>query len=122
MTFATFTPPMGASTSFSLGTTEDFAPSVLRNNYGDGYSQRTPDGLNTTLRKLSPRWENLTYDEASTMISFFVARRGVDPFYFQLPGAVTIRKWICTKWSRTYTGETTCGIQAQWEEVVDPDV
>ncbi|QIG76831.1 minor tail protein M [Rhizobium phage RHph_Y1_11] len=121
MTFPTFVPPFGTNTKFAPGTSEDHTPSILVNNFGDGYVQRTPDGLNHDLARLSPKFEVMTYAEAETIMAFFKARKGTEPFWFQLPGAASPQKWVCTSWSRSWDGEVTQSVTANFQEVVDAE-
>lgn len=119
MAFATFVPPYGASTKFEAGAVEDHEPRVLTAGFGDGYEQRTPDGINTDLATVSPSWPALTWGQGQTIVDFFAARKGVTPFYFTMPGESTPRKWIAKKWSRRFDTDQLVTISAQWKEVVD---
>jgi phage-related protein len=121
MAFPTFVPPNGVNTTFSPGSSEDHQPAVLANNFGDGYTQRMPDGLNHDLAKLSPKFDVLTWAQAETIMAFFKAQKGCLPFYFTRPGAGSPQKWICPRWSRVWDGEVTSGVTADFQEVVDAD-
>lgn len=74
-------------------------PRVLSQSYGDGYTQRVRDGINTIL----PGWE-LTFSNRTMAVyqairDFLRARGGVEAFLFTPPGESTARKVICPKWT-----------------------
>lgn len=119
MAFQTFIPPVGAS--FSTGTSESREPRVLAAQFGDGYTQRAGDGINANPGELSPSWNVLLEGEAQAILNFFASHKGYIPFKFKLPGEATARKWICTKWNRTWATNRTVDVTATWKEVFDPD-
>lgn len=118
MPFPTFTPPSGVSLSPGSATTHE--PRVLRADFGDGYVQRTGDGLNALSRKLEATFQALTNTEADAILSFFEDRKGYLPFLWTLPGEATPRQWIAKSWRRTFSGKGIAEITAGLEETFDP--
>lgn len=72
-----FTPDYGAQA--------DSVPRVRKAQFGEGYTQRSGDGLNPVLRRWALQFSNLTKVRADALESFFRARAGVEPFEFVTP-------------------------------------
>lgn len=117
MTIASFSPPVGPSVG---GTSRSVTPRVRRNQYGDGYSQRTPDGINTFPRKATLRWNMLSYADAQAIEDFFVGLGGSAPFSYTLPGESTARKWTVVSWERSELDGQLQQVTAQLVEEFDP--
>ncbi|WP_011581218.1 MULTISPECIES: phage tail protein [Chelativorans] len=117
MAYPVFTPP--GIVDISPGSTLTVKPRVRRAGFGDGYSQRTGDGLNAINRECSAVFSVLTSDEADALTSFFEERAGYKPFLWTLPGESVERKWIASEWQKTYA-DGAIDISAAFEEVFDP--
>lgn len=103
MTLPVFTPPIPPS----AGTETDFQAKILKADFGDGYTQRSADGLNNVKRSTTLAWNNLSIDEAQALEDFFVARGGWEPFIYSLSDDVP-RQWIVeTDWKRTRDAPNT---------------
>lgn len=63
----TFTPPVEPS----YGTSKDVVFRTLTNDFGDGYQQSTPDGINDKTDVWSVQWGNVTDADAMTLMNFF---------------------------------------------------
>lgn len=77
---------------------------VYEAEFGDGYSQPTPAGINNVRRTVDLRWDALTMDQMHEIDGFFTARRGAEPFWFQPFGMATSLKWICKEWASSHEG------------------
>lgn len=53
--------------------------------FGDGYSMRMRDGINTTVRSWNVTWSVISKEDADALMSFFEQMGGVDSFYFIMP-------------------------------------
>jgi phage-related protein len=93
----TFTPSVDPSAS---GTSKDTVAQVKRAEFGDGYSQRARDGLNSVKRTVTLSWDALTTAEADALESFFETQAGADLFTYTLPQESTAYKWTCSHWRR----------------------
>ncbi|MGE0253509.1 MAG: phage tail protein [Alphaproteobacteria bacterium] len=91
---------------------------VLRAGFGDGYSQRAGDGLNSVVNSWSVVWNALTSDEADYIDGFLAARGGHEAFSWTAPGEDVPRLWICESWSRTprRAGDSRGHMAATFEE------
>lgn len=74
----------GGSTSYRLNVAQ----------FGDGYSQRTPDGINYIQRKWTVAWDNLTASELTTVQTFLDIIGDGQYFTWQPPGLGASLKWI----------------------------
>lgn len=82
----TFTPPVGIS--FSSSVTKLYRN--LRNDFGDGYSQITGDGINSVREVWNLSWDTLTDAQADTIEAFLDAQGGI-PFNWETPRGETKR-------------------------------
>jgi phage-related protein len=115
MTTPTFTPPVGPGPASVKATT----PRVLMARFGDGYSQRTPDGLNYNGRSVSLDWTALSSTDADTIEAFFIARGGSEAFYYTLPLESTTYKWTNGPVKRNYLGANTVGLNVTLTQEFD---
>ena len=74
---------------------------ILSAQFGDGYTQETPDGINHIRSVWRLKWDALTPAQADAIEAFFVAQKGTTPFWWK---EVSTGPWIkvtCKEWSRT---------------------
>lgn len=95
MALPTFEPPVPPSPGTE--TTPKYKLRIA--NFGDGYTQATPDGLNHVRRTVRLRWDVLTVAQAEYIESFLIARGGYEPFLYALSDDET-RQWICREHTR----------------------
>lgn len=79
----------------SPGTTKTKDDRKLKAEFGDGYSLRVLDGLNSDIELWSMVWNNLTRAEKNVICDFLDARAGVEPFMYTMPGDEVEKQWIC---------------------------
>lgn len=72
---------------------------VGNNQFGDGYSQRVPDGLNTMLRSTTLTYTDRPTVEKETLRIFLEAQAGVTNFDWQPEGEPVSSKWYAPKWT-----------------------
>lgn len=111
MALKTFTPPIGPSPGTG------FKPTLkIRDaEFGDGYSQPTPDGINHIKNSVSLKWDGLTYDQMEEIHAFFMDHKGTIPFYYRPFGTRTSAKWTC----REFQHNTDDGIWEYSAELVE---
>lgn len=100
MALTTFNPPVKPSP----GTNVSRDLKILEAEFGDGYSQPTPDGLNHIKHKVKLQWNGLTEVEYTAINAFFTARGGTEAFYYQPAGFSTPLKWRCKEWDFSLNG------------------
>lgn len=88
---------------------------ILKQDFGDGYSQRAGDGINTTV----DTWD-IEFRGTSTVIDGIVtvleSKAGHTNFTWSYAGT---QKWICKQWSYADLGGDTRSLSATFEEVFD---
>ena len=101
----TFTAPVNPT----YGSTQTIKRRVLTTQFGDGYTQRTGDGLNTIIREWSLRWENLPKADTDTIENFFLALADGESFDWTPPESVTSYRWVIKDdtWTRSKVGFET---------------
>jgi phage-related protein len=118
MAYPTFTPP--GLVRVDVGSSISVKPRVRRADFGDGYSQRSGDGLNALGRKVEINFTNLELSEGKTIEAFFEERAGYKPFLWTFPHETTPRQWICTEWRKNLSAPRTYSVSAAFEETFDP--
>ena len=98
----------------SSGLTRAMTPRNLGASFGDGYGETVPDGINTLLMKLEPRWTLLSFAEGDAL-NLFLSQQHGKSFYWKLPREAGLRRWKCPEWSFV-EGSTTSEISAKFEE------
>ncbi|WP_319520194.1 phage tail protein [uncultured Martelella sp.] len=92
---------------------------TLETRFGDGYSQRGGDGLNTTGVTFNAMWPGLTLEEADRIEAFFLSLRGFHAFEWKLPRDREAKLYRCKSWTRTGAGGAHDTINATIERVYD---
>lgn len=95
-----FKPPIGPSP----GTTFERKVNLLKAEFGDGYSQPTPKGLNHIRKILKLKWGALTLEQRDEIEVFFSDREGYKPFYYKPYGENNAMKWTCEEWTSVRDG------------------
>ena len=96
MALATFNP----SIKPSPGTGIKLAIKLLEAEFGDGYSQTLPDGINHIKKTLSLKWDILDDAQVAEIFGFFTTQGGYIPFLYQPVGEAAPIKWRCKEWTR----------------------
>lgn len=111
MALPTFRPPVGPSP----GTAHKRQVSLFEAEFGDGYSQPTPKGINHIRKTVSLAWNVLTYEQMREIVGFFERMGGNQPFYFHPFGDPAFRKWTCKEWAES-TDEGVWSVRAELVE------
>lgn len=91
-------------------------PRIKKVEFGDGYTQEAPDGLNYNLYTWGLNWETLTQTEKTTMENFLVARKGYETFLWSDPSAIQYRV-KCRSWSVTEIAPKIYSIKCTFNQV-----
>lgn len=91
-------------------------PRVLTAQFGDGYGQDSPDGLNALPQQWSLKFEDIYAHEALAIRAFLVARKGVEKFQFrtQLGETITVK---CREWDVEPAKKDRLTVTATFEQV-----
>lgn len=117
MSIETFDPSVQPSYPMPTRTTAN----VLQISFGDGYSQRTADGLNAIKDVVSVVWDMIDLDPKNEIVDFFVSHAGYKAFLWTPPGGDTEKKWICKQWGVDPVPTDLFTVTAEIEEVFDLD-
>lgn len=90
------------------GAKTDSEPRIITANFGDGYSQRAPKGINPQLDKHSVSFRDTTA-EVMRMVAFLKSHGGYKAFLFVPHGKFTDELVICKKWDVAH--------HARWSEL-----
>jgi phage-related protein len=112
----TFNPSVTPQTS---GTNRTSSAAVNTAQFGDGYSQRARDGINSISRSLVLNWDYLTFDEAADLDSFFESHGGDEAFLYWVAGDSAQRMWTCAGWRNGYEYGVGGSYSATLKEVFD---
>lgn len=109
MPLDTFTPPQDPSPG---QTGKTVTARTLRAQFGDSYSQRSPDGLNSVTESVVLNWPMLSPTNAQTLDDFFAAKQGATAFIYTLPWEETEKIWTAPSWRRGNPESTHQDFQA----------
>lgn len=72
---------------------------VLTAQFGNGYNQRTPDGVNNVIETWNIQSIPTSATDMATIVSFLSGKYGTTAFLWTPPGASSALKWICKNYS-----------------------
>lgn len=102
----------------SYNHTVNMQPSIRSIRFGDGYEQRIPDGIHTTLLKLDLIFDLRNAAESTAINHFLEKRKGAESFVFTPSSPFDLSKlFVCKTWSSTYGFYDNFSIRAEFEEV-----
>lgn len=88
--------------------------------FGDGYSQRAADGLNSVGRVWSLTWQNRPNADVTTLYDFLVGKLGFEAFEWTAPDESSPRLWVCREGvTKTPVTAGYSTLTAEFEEVFD---
>lgn len=102
------------------GTSKKTTIRTLETGFGDGYSQRAGDGINTTDNELNLEWVG-SDTNIDALIAHFVERAGYQAFTIAdatIAGSVAY-KWICKEWAPHDITDDTKSLTATLKRVYD---
>jgi phage-related protein len=85
----------------SSGTGNKPEMKLLAAEFGDGYTQVAPDGMNHIRRTLTLKWDLLTPDQMFEITRFFTDHGGSVPFWYQPSNESKPVKWTCKDFDDT---------------------
>lgn len=115
MPLTTFAPAVAPSSPIDVSV----QPRILVAQFGDGYEQRSGDGLNSMREQVTLRWDHIKTADADAILTFFESRAGHEAFYYTLPGGGTQKKYRCVSWQRTRLEASMDSVAARLVQVFD---
>lgn len=101
------------------GMTREVSHRVAKNNFGDGYTQRVLDGLNTKKEIWQLRWKNIPTAEKDAIVNFLNERAGYQAFSWTAPGSGVSLYYTCEKFSVSPVWVGYWSVSATFEQVYD---
>lgn len=93
-------------------------PNVKTVQFGDGYEQSIPDGINNTLLKLEINFDLRNESEARAINHFFNQRKGAESFVFTPTAPYNLEKLFkCRGWSSVFVFYDNYSIRCRLDEV-----
>lgn len=93
-------------------------PKVWTSQFGEGYEQRTGEGLHALNRKWSLEFADRNPTDADAMEAFLVALNGIQHFTWTPPSGA-VGQWVCREWRRAAVGYNNWTISAEFDEVFE---
>jgi len=87
--------------------------------FGDGYSQRAPKGINNTKDSVPLNWTNLTKVEMIVLRDFCIAHSGGQTFYFTLEDEDDPKKFALMSYVRKYVSYDNYTFTLNMKQVYD---
>lgn len=98
----------------------DQSPRTKFIQFGDGYLQRTKDGINNNLINVNLSFENRDLAESTAINHFLYQRESVQTFtWYPPPPFNKKKKFICKKWTSVMNFYNNFTIRAEFNEVVN---
>lgn len=86
---------------------------------GDGYTLRTPEGINHIRDAWSPVWPDITEAQALSTFAWLKARLKLKPFLWPDPQGV-LKQVVCQEVHLTYNQFNCLGVSASFEQDFNP--
>lgn len=97
---------------------KNISPRVNSVQFGDGYEQRSPNGINNILLKMDYVFSERSLSEATAILHFLNQRKGVEWFYFTPERPYNQeKKFVCKEWTDTEVFYNNHSIRASFQEV-----
>jgi len=103
-----------------FGSQANYKPRVRMAQFGDGYQQRVADGINTSPATWPLAFTNRDDTERDGILSFLVARNGVESFDWTPPFGGASIKVTCAEWDWTPARFNVNTITATFMQVFEP--
>jgi phage-related protein len=97
------------------GSSASVKPRIRKIQFGDGYSQRSADGINNDLKTFKLAFTLLDATTYNAILSFFETRGGTTPFTWT-PHGRTEGYYVCEEWEESF--DYTGSISATFIEVM----
>lgn len=95
-------------------------PKVTAVQFGDGYTQRQPQGINSNPKSFDLTFSTRDNSEADAIEAFLDTQGAVYAFDFTPPYATSSLRVVCAKWARSYDSATFSTVTATFMEVFEP--
>ena len=95
-------------------------PKVIYHQFGDGYSQRSSDGMNHQRLVFDVIFQDCGDKEIKSLLAFFEYKGGTSYFYYTIPEPYNTRKkFTCKNWRHQFVSYNRHNLTAQFSEEFD---
>lgn len=104
----------------SYGSSVNHKPFVQHVKFGEGYSQRIADSINSNLLQINLTFDKRRKKETAAILHFLHARKGVETFLFSPPEPYNTQikaHFVCPDWQSNFTFFDNYNISATFIEV-----
>lgn len=98
------------------GAQVEVEPRVLVSRFGDGYTQRVADGINTMPEVWNLSFTLRSSSEATAITDFLKAQGGTTAFDWTTPEGLA-KRFVCPSWKKSPAGWNNYTVNARFEEV-----
>lgn len=92
---------------------------VNKSKFGDGYVQRSVNGINSLGESLKLNFTVRTKTEILAIESFLEAANGTSSFYYTTPGG-SAKRYTCDAWDPNYIHDGDAELACTFERVFEP--
>ncbi len=101
------------------GSSRNVKSRFLRADLGDGYDQRSGDGIQTVKEEWNVEFVALDQTSANTLVAFFANLEGYQKFEWTPFRQSVAKKFICVEWSESFMGRSLTTVSASFTQVFD---
>jgi len=101
------------------GYTKTTTPRILLNQFGDGYAQRTVDGINNLKNEWQLTFTSRSISEANAILAAIEATNGVDYLTWTPPQELIEVKVVASNWSSQYESAISRTVNVTFTQVFD---
>lgn len=103
------------------GTQFSYEANIIKAQFGDGYEQRVPNGINYKRDLINIVWQNISLAQRTTIINALAtARYGADYLTYTPPGESTAKKFVQEgSWQSQTLGGNTYTMSVPFRQVFD---
>lgn len=120
-------PPAPTTIRADRGLSRQVSFAILKANFGDGYSQRARNGINSKKEALSISFNNREYKEGNLIAKFLDTKQGLnfdltltDTAVGEMTDNTEVLRVTCDGYNLVYINDTTVSIQATFNRVYEP--
>jgi phage-related protein len=97
----------------------EWTPMIREAKFGDGYAQRTGDGINNVPEKWSLTFDTIDVTQANAIIAFLKAQGGYQPFDWTNPDGGAGR-YVCKTFRKVFAGFASRTVTCVFEQDFAP--
>lgn len=101
------------------GLTKSVKATVNKSKFGDGYVQRSSDGINSVGHDLKLNFTVRTRVDIDAIDAYLTLQKGVTSFYYTVLGGTALR-YTCDAWDTNYMHDGDASLSCTFTRVFEP--